>query len=188
MAAKNVHEALLDVQKALPSLSKDARNPHFKNKYVTLEQLMEKVLPVLHERDLLLLQLPTTYTGDLALETQIVHVPSGTEVKSVMPLNKLQKDDPQGQGSALTYARRYSLMATLGLVADEDDDGNAAAGRSSGPTDAALKRKAQALGAKLTGKEKPTQAEVAKALGVKAGDLTDRAVLERVLKEHGETA
>lgn len=180
MAEKSLAEALLAVQREAPTLTKDAKNPHFKNTYVTLESLMETVLPILNAHDIVLIQTPTvTISGGFGLRTRLMHVPSEEEVNDVMPL-ELQKADPQGQGSAITYARRYSLMAALGLVADEDDDGNSAAR----PTAAALKRKAYELGKKLTGEEQPTQAKVAKALGIKTGELTDPAVLERVLKEH----
>jgi hypothetical protein len=58
------------------------------------------------------------------LTTSLIHK-SGQWIESEMPLH-LPKQDPQGQGSAVTYARRYAYMAILGLVADDDDDGNAA--------------------------------------------------------------
>jgi ERF superfamily. len=109
----------------MPGIQKDSVNPHYKNSYVSLEKLMEVVMPVLHENDCVLMQLPTT-VGDLpALRTVILHVPSGDQVEDTMFL-MLDKDNPQGQGSAITYARRYSLMSILGLVADEDDDGERA--------------------------------------------------------------
>lgn len=100
-------------------------NPHYKNKYVSLEKLMEIVMPILHANDVVLLQLPTTYDDRPALKTKLLHVPSGDAIEDTMFL-MLDKDNPQGQGSAITYARRYALMSTLGLVADEDDDGEKA--------------------------------------------------------------
>lgn len=127
-AAKKIEDALFAAQEELLQLvlTKDARNPHFKNSYLTLDGLLEKILPVLRNNDILLTQPVAVSGGELALDTRLYHVPSGTEILSTMPLNKLQREDPQGQGSAITYARRYSLMSMLGLVADEDDDGNAA--------------------------------------------------------------
>lgn len=130
--ADGIERALFAAQEDLLKLElkKDARNPHFKNSYITLDELLEKVIPVLRQHEILLMQPPVeTGLGDLALRTILYHIPSDSEVVSTLPLNKLQKDDPQGQGSAITYARRYALMSLLGLTADEDDDGNAASPR-----------------------------------------------------------
>lgn len=114
-------KALLAVQAEAPTLQRDGINPHFKAKYVTLETLMETILPVLNRHGVVVVQSPTE--GGLA--TALIHAESGATVESVIPL-LLDKDNSQGQGSAITYARRYALMAMLGLVADEDDDGAAA--------------------------------------------------------------
>lgn len=118
-------EALLAVQKEAPALQRDAINPHFKNKYVSLDSLMGQILPVLHKHGFVLVQSPTVENGEPALRTKLLHAPSGEAIEDTMLL-VLGKTDPQGQGSAITYARRYSLMSILGLVADEDDDANAA--------------------------------------------------------------
>jgi hypothetical protein len=89
---------------------------------------MSAVVPQLNECGLIVTQLPTAILVDgrpsPALRTRITHAESGEHLEDVMLL--MGKEDPQGQGSAITYARRYSLMAMLGLVADEDDDGNKA--------------------------------------------------------------
>jgi len=127
-------QSLLTFQADAPKLHKDARNDHFRNEYVSLDSLMATVLPKLNAAGLVVLQLPTTLDGQPALRTRLIHAESGEAIEDVMLLNAA-KPDPQGQGSALTYARRYALAATLGLVADEDDDGNAGsagAPRSSG--------------------------------------------------------
>lgn len=148
---KSIEEALLDLQRTLPrTLEKNAVNPFTSSKYVTLDALLETITPELAQRDVLLTQRPqTTVTGSLALETLLVHVPSDTLMVSTMPLDKLQKDDPQGQGSAITYGRRYAIMAMLGLVGDDDDDGNAAATKP---------KKKPAAAAKPGAKKKPAAA------------------------------
>lgn len=115
----------------MPGIQKDSVNPHYKNSYVSLEKLMEVTVPVLHEHEVVLLQLPTTVGDRPALKTTLLHVPTGESIEDTMLL-MLDKENPQGQGSAITYARRYSLMSILGLVADEDDDGEAATTRSGG--------------------------------------------------------
>lgn len=111
---------LLAVQRELPRLQASAINPHFKSKYIPLEAIMAKVLPILNKHNYVLLQQPTTLGGEPALVYRLVHT-TGAEIKDTMLLLS-KSPDPQAQGSALTYARRYSLMALLGLVADEDDD------------------------------------------------------------------
>lgn len=102
---------------------KTARNPHYNTTYVDLHSAWEAVRGPLAENGLALIQ--ATMPGDwgLMLVTTLAHV-SGEWVESVYPVRPT-KDDPQGMGSGLTYARRYQLMTVLGL-APEDDDGQAA--------------------------------------------------------------
>lgn len=121
-------EALLAVQSETPALQKSKINPAFKSKYVSLDTLMETVMPILNAHGLVWLTLPCRDEAGPALTYRLVHATSGEAVEGTMPL-MLAKTDPQGQGSAITYSRRYSLMAVLGLVADEDDDGNKASKR-----------------------------------------------------------
>ncbi len=117
-------KALLMFQGEGVQLQRDAINPHFKNRYISLDSLMGDVMPVLNRCGLVLLQMPTQVDGEPGLTTRIMEATSGEFVEATMPLS-LAKVDPQSQGSALTYARRYALMAFLGLVADEDTDGSA---------------------------------------------------------------
>lgn len=125
-------KALHGFQAEAPSIQRDSLNPHFRSKYVSLETLTEQVLPVLNKHGVVLMQLPTVVGNQPALRTVLVHAESGDSVEDVMFL-MLDKDTPQAQGSAITYARRYALMAFLGLVADEDDDGNASSGAGRKP-------------------------------------------------------
>ena len=120
--------ALLAFQKEAPTLSKDAVNPHFKNRYVSLDSLTQVVTPLLCAHDLVWTTMPCSHEGAPALRYRLAHAPSGEVIEDVMPL-LLAKDDSQGFGSALTYSRRYAISAVLGLSA-EDDDGNKASGRS----------------------------------------------------------
>jgi hypothetical protein len=117
--------ALRAVKRELPALPKDKTNPHFKSKYTSLDTITELVEPVLDKHDFLWLTKPGVSDHGPVLHYSLIHLGSGGREDGTMPL-MLQKADPQGQGSAITYARRYSLCAVLGLVADEDDDGNSA--------------------------------------------------------------
>lgn len=123
---ESLTEAIHAVQADMPKLQKGAINPHFQSRYVSLDTLMAEVLPVLNRHGLIWLTMPCRdTTGEPALGYKLQLVSTREEVGAVMPL-LMARDDPQGQGSAITYARRYALMALLGLVADVDDDGNAA--------------------------------------------------------------
>ncbi len=122
--------ALHEFQKNPPVIPKDAENSAFggKTKHVSLDTLLSLVVPALNAVGLAVSQRPTIVDGQPALRTRLVHAESGEVDEDVMLL-LVAKQDPQGQGSGITYARRYSLMATLGLSADADDDGNAATQR-----------------------------------------------------------
>lgn len=105
---------------------KDASNPHFRSSYATLGAVLEVAMPVLPKYGLALLQFRE---GD-NLITELGHK-SGQCIRTSYPLEPVKKD-PQGWGSAMTYARRYQAMALLGL-APEDDDGNEASQRQPRP-------------------------------------------------------
>ena len=117
--------ALLHFQAEAPPIHLDATNPHFHSKFASLGNVVSAVRPVLNKHGLVYAQFPTNIDGAPALETMLIHAESGEDIAAVTPLI-LAKSDPQGYGSALTYARRYALLSILGLVGDEDDDANAA--------------------------------------------------------------
>lgn len=118
--------ALLNVQAEAPKLRKDATNPHFRSKYTPLDTIVETVGPLLKKHGLVWMTLPVSNEhGQPALFYRLAHAKSGEQISGTMPL-LLGKPDSQGLGSAITYARRYSLCAVLNLVGDEDDDGHAA--------------------------------------------------------------
>lgn len=117
--------ALAKAQKAFKPAIKDANNPFFKSKYVDLSGAIDAIRDALADNGLSVVQ--SVDSGDkLTLQTTLMHS-SGEWIASVYPITAA-KQDPQGIGSAVTYARRYSLMALVGLAA-EDDDGEAAEGR-----------------------------------------------------------
>lgn len=134
---QNLWKALHAFQAEAPKLQKDKINPAFRSRYLSLDSLMEQVLPVLNKHGLLWVTAPNFQTltagGEARVEPnlnyRLIHAESGEETSGTVPL-LLAKRDPQGLGSAITYARRYALMAVLGLVADEDDDGAQASSRA----------------------------------------------------------
>lgn len=123
-------KALHAFQKDAPPIHLDGVNPHFGNKYASLSGVVSAIRPVLNKHGLIYTQQPTNLNGAPALRTTVTHAESGERLEDVAPLI-LAKSDPQGYGSALTYARRYALLSILGLVGDEDDDANTASGSSS---------------------------------------------------------
>lgn len=119
--------ALLEVQRERDTLKlapdEQGQVGTRKYKYLSLARLMDAVVPLLTKHGLVWMTSPCRDdTGEPALAYRIAHAASGEAEQGVMPL-MLTARDPQGQGSAITYARRYSLLSVLGLVADEDDDG-----------------------------------------------------------------
>lgn len=118
--------ALLSAQEAVKDPKKTSWNPHFKSYYAGLDTVMEAAKEALNNYGIAVLQFPVHSDKGIGLETVLLHV-SGQYISEVAT-TPLQKQDPQGVGSAITYLRRYGLCAALGIVADEDDDGNASAG------------------------------------------------------------
>lgn len=116
-------KALVAAQKATESVKKAATNPAFKSKYADLAHVVEAVVPALNEAGVAVIQSPSSDGSLVAVTTVLLHE-SGASVTGVLHLRPT-KNDPQGVGSAITYARRYALLAMSG-AAPEDDDGNAA--------------------------------------------------------------
>jgi len=126
-----VAAALVKAQKEFGPALKSSTNPHFKNRYADLAACVEAVVDALNNNGIALTQRVSSYDSGVIVETVFIH-----ESGEVINCGQLQvpatKQDAQGYGSALTYARRYSLMAACG-IAPEDDDGNAASRRPSAP-------------------------------------------------------
>lgn len=119
--------ALVAALSKIEGAAKSANNGHFKTKYADLGSVIEASKETLTEHGITLIQLPgACINGVLSLETILLHE-SGEYISGEMGI-ALGKTDPQGVGSALTYARRYAQMAALNMPA-VDDDGEAAMGR-----------------------------------------------------------
>ena len=122
---KSIHKALLAAQSEMRGAQKTATNPHFRSQYADLESVQKACFPQLHKYGIVVVQQPEEGTdGNYFVQTKFVHVESGDFVDNYVPI-LMTKQDAQGYGSGLTYARRYGLMCLAGL-APTDDDGNAA--------------------------------------------------------------
>lgn len=121
---KNIATALVKAQKSFAPALKTSSNPHFKSKYADLSACVEAVIDALHTNGIAMIQ--RTYEDDTGVTVETVFVHESGELLECGKLHvPASKQDPQGYGSALTYARRYSLTTSCG-IAPEDDDGNAA--------------------------------------------------------------
>lgn len=120
-SVKNLSAALLAFQGDTDGVKRTSSNPHFRSRYASLEAVIDYARPVLQAHGLVFTQAPgRVIDGALELTTRVTHAASGEWQQSTMHI-PLAKKDPQGAGSALTYAQRYSLMATLGLPPTDDD-------------------------------------------------------------------
>jgi hypothetical protein len=118
-------KALSAAQSEIKDASKDATNPHFKNRYASLASVRAAVTPALSKNGLSVVQLNEPHGVDgVCVVTLLMHE-SGEWIRSRLYV-PVTKKDPQGFGSALTYARRYALAAICNVAADDDDDAEAA--------------------------------------------------------------
>jgi hypothetical protein len=199
-----VGAALAAAQAEIRTVAKDRTNPHFKNRYATLDAIMEAVRPVLARHGLSIVQgctMPNEAEGRLigsAVETMVLHA-SGEYLANMvyMPIGKASAQDV---GSALTYGRRYGVSALLALATDDDDDGQQAsapapARQASKPEGAAASDKQRAFLAKLAKSSVLTTTEAKRLTDVidrdkakAAIDWATRTIAEREASEGaGET-
>ena len=164
-------KAISAAQGEFTTVVKDKNNPFFSSRYAPLDSIIEMIRPILAKNGLSVMQftdLPETGQG-VIIETIITHE-SGEHIsgKLFMPS---AKSDPQGYGSCITYGRRYALAAALGIVSDEDTDGNQGD-----------KGKKQTAARPETGKEGPKSAP--QATNSSHGDTVTAQV--KLLNELGE--
>jgi hypothetical protein len=124
MIGTKIATAFVQAQKAFGPALKSSSNPHFRSRYADLSACVEAVIDALNQHGIALTQQTSECADGVIVETVMIHE-SGESISSGKLHVPATKQDAQGYGSALTYARRYSLMAACG-IAPEDDDGNAA--------------------------------------------------------------
>lgn len=125
--------ALLKAQKAMGGATKGSNNPFFKSRYADYGAVLEACKDPLNDNGFSVVQPPDIIevSGKSYIETVLLHE-SGEWISGVTEVISAKQNDPQAQGSAITYARRFGLESLLGLPR-EDDDGNAASGKQSPP-------------------------------------------------------
>jgi hypothetical protein len=130
---KLIATAMVKAQKEFGPALKSSTNPYFTSKYADLATCVEAVIDALNNNGIALIQKCHESDTGVNVETLLLHE-SGESLSCGVLHVPASKQDPQGYGSALTYARRYSLMAACG-IAPEDDDGNAASRTARNPLD-----------------------------------------------------
>lgn len=204
MATKTKHatiyEALVAFQAKLPEIRMDGENPHFRSKFATLSNTTKEVFPRLAEHGLSFSMGSFVDNGVLVLDAHLLHE-SGESRSMQIPTTE---SNPQKLGSFISYMRRYALAALTGIVADEDDDGNAASAPAPKAVQQAQNRKAPARPAEKAGSArdkirtewidtgKSDRDAVNRLTEIVKGDqgYSGNALYEAVLKrlEAGETA
>ena len=121
---KAIAAALVKAQKEFGPALKTSTNPHFRSRYADLSACVEAVIDALNNNGIYLMQLTDEHDGGVKVSTTFIHE-SGEQLSGGTLFMPASKHDAQGFGSALSYARRYSLMAACG-IAPEEDDGNQA--------------------------------------------------------------
>ena len=165
---KEIAAALVKAQKAFGPALKTSANPAFRSKYAKLENCIDAVIDALNDNGIMLMQNTHEHPNGIIVETLFLHE-SGEVVSNGKLYVPAAKHDPQGFGGALTYARRYSLMAACG-IAPEDDDGNAAvaalqearkvAAEAARPVKAAPAKVEDKAPVKIEGKDTPWQLKI----------------------------
>ena len=143
MEIKQIAAALVKAQREFGPALKTSSNPHFKSRYADLSACVEAVIDALNANGIALVQQTHECESGVMVETVFVHESGETYSAGKLHVPAV-KHDAQGYGSALTYARRYSLMAACG-IAPEDDDGNAASKRTPAPLAGCGEYEAQTL-------------------------------------------
>lgn len=159
----------------LPKVGKGSINPAFKSKYADLADIVSVVLPALAKNGLAWITTPRVSDDGFVLEYELRHT-SGETVTGSWPLPDPEKATPQQMGSAVTYAKRYTLSAVTGIAPDEDDDGNAA---SKGPGAAPRQQRTT----RVADSGEKIAAALAAIAGAKDADALDK--LEDLTKQRG---
>jgi len=168
-------KALVAAQAEVANPSLDAVNPHFATarkgagRYASLAEVRNTIVPVFAKHGLAIVQLPGSNERGPSLVTLLIHA-SGEFLESDPLILPATKQDAQGYGSALTYARRYALLALANVVGEDDDDGEVASQPVAAPVHAAKPTK-PATGRELLERIKAREAQMVTAHLCQSGEL-----------------
>lgn len=143
--SEHIYAAMIKARGEFQSIKKTKTNPHLKNRYADLGDILDAIGPALAKYRLLPIQSVEKPENGISVTTRIIHE-SGQWIEFGPTALPVEKPSPQVAGSAITYARRYALSAALCLVADDDDDGNGSSATKASGKDAAAALKARQAG------------------------------------------
>jgi len=143
-SGSSLYAALALAQSEMGKALKDSTNPHFKSKYADLSSVMDACIPCLTKHGIAVLQPTADEDGRMFVKTILAHGETGETVECRVPLI-IGKNDMQGYGSAVTYARRYGLMSMAGIAPDDDDGNAAVTAAPKPPSSAQMKRDLESL-------------------------------------------
>ena len=176
MSITKLAKALVEFSKTTTTVPYDSVNPHFHSQYASLKAIHKVVDPLLAAQGLMVMQFPINQEDQCGCVTIVIHESGETiEYPFTVPLSK---KDPQAACAAVSYARRHSLSGALGLVTDEDQDGEGTVGRREAikgagkPTPKA--RKAPAMST-------ANRDRVKKAADIRLGELDDESISQKDL-------
>jgi hypothetical protein len=149
--------SLAKAQSEMGAVHKDQDNPYFRSKFAGLSTVWETVKPALTKNGLSIVQMPGSDERGYFVQTQLLHS-SGQWIRSTTYM-KPAKEDPQGIGSLISYARRYALQAMV-MACPDDDDGEAAMGRTAQQGPAESSKPAQKVETPKAKASKPTEPAV----------------------------
>lgn len=131
----HLYAAIHAAQGKIETVRKNGENPHFRSKYATLDEIWETVRGAVNAAGLVVFCTIETANGGKQLTTHVAEIKSGEEISCSFPI-VAQATGPQAIGSAMTYARRYTLTALLEIVTGDgaDDDGEAAENNHNTPS------------------------------------------------------
>lgn len=163
--------ALVKAQSEMGNATKGSSNPFFKSSYADLNAIREAVLPALNKNGIVALQPTIVFDGKNYVETILVHE-SGEYLSSLTEIKVGKQNDPQAEGSGISYARRYGLQSFVNMGA-KDDDGEAATTRTTATTPAPGTRKAASFTKEAKKQEVPKPTETATPLPAAAKTATN---------------
>lgn len=169
---QNLAQALAKFHAMVGRISKDAKNPFFKSNYASLPHIISEVAEPLEKAGLVLSQFPN---GD-GLTTMLIHAETGEFISATYTLQVVRMNDPQAQGSAISYARRYAITSVLNL-AISDDDAEAAMRPVRQPAAKPAAPKVEALPA-------PTEEQFAGIVKYLNGDEAQQRMAREALKRY----
>ena len=166
--------ALAEAQAELSPAVKNAQNPHLKNRYADIAAVYEAIRETLPKHGLAVSQMVLPHDSKARVRTLLMHK-SGQWIASecLMPIDG--RGGPQGMGSAITYARRYSLSAIVGVVSEDDDDAEAAQGYQQGRPRQQYQQRQQA-------QQQPRQEQSENAMT----SAQSKALMAHLTKKHGK--